>query len=847
MTQSSRREVDTLSMSTDKTRTDESSSLKTKLSLTRISRWHGLSDESVASVRAELMTSLGLVDGSLLDGSRPESGVSSPTAAAVALPASSEDSGEAQLNAQIRHLVGAGAPWHVIFSVLWGNYEKAPTLIKAARILETAFVEASPSETIQIFSRLMTSGQKGFYFYLHPSLRDFIIEHAPQQYLDQLYWNIAKERDDARLSGIEMTYIFLRVATSSDKTAAWMYFRRHQDRILSSFSRQRHFGMTREQLVFRAGELALGLGYSADAKDLFLKLPQGSDERETALQLILRFESASVDRNKNSYFVQIESAPSWEERLTLIKGFCETTRKLGGDKDPNRSALDLILKSLLKWVPKNPEAWRASGDLIIKYRDIIELVPSLFQPLIEQSIVFHGPDIDGAIWSAAHAMDARTPKERMLQATAALHKYVTNPRLGEEILWTSFTTIKSLESSQINLAWSWRDLIKSARQWIIDSTLLAERDRKRAAAALRLASEGAFATKETVDAYLNHCSGIPESLLVEIAKNALASKNCDFALTMLARTGLKRAFTNRQLTQMWNLAVQSEHPDTAWRIATLLMARDVLPESIKTAWDISGENRSIYQPLSLTEQDVEIASTELSTNTKKLIQALVKLGTKINELITISDPNNHRRPHLSGASAPERSIIDTLKASDVLNHAPRTLVDLMGVHLLPDQAAPFVQAIITSPWLFAFRTISERLSITSWGWNLDALEQTARTVLPLIGRNPSGKISAKTTKWLSSLNSGERSAWNDLVICSQEANHEILTSELVKFVCRLSTILYPNHLQSLKTIHQLRPPLEILRDLEWFIVSDALTTARKRHGVLARIAIPETLKKIKLN
>lgn len=822
-------------MSADKTRTDASSSLKTKLALTRLSRWHGLSDDSVASVRAELLASIGLTQN---DPNNLSANLSNAASAPL-----SEDVAEAQMQAHIRHLVGAGAPWHVIFSVLWTHYQSAPTLIKAARILETAFVEASPSETLEIFAKLMTSGQKGFYWYLHPRLRDFIIEHAPQQYLDQLYWTIAKERDDSKLSGIEMTYIFLRVATSSDKTAAWMYFRRHQDRILGSFSRARHFGMTREQLVFRAGELALGLGYSSDAKDLFLNLPDGSDERETALQLILRFDSGTVDREKNGYVIRIESAQTWEERLSLLSNFCDTTRKLGGNKDPNRSALDLLLKSLLKWVPKNPEAWRAAGELIIKNRELINLLPSLFQPLYEQSIVFHGPDIDGALWSAVQAIKPQSNKELILHATASLHKYVTNPRLGEDVLWAAFNTLKSLESTQTNLPWSWRDLTKAARQWINDSTILAERDRKRAAAALRLASEGAFASKDAVESYLSLCVGIPDHLLVEIAKNALASRNAGFALSMLTRTGQRRGFTNRQLAQMWNLAAQSETADTAWRIATVLSARDVLPESIKTAWDISGEHRSVYQPVTLVEQDVEAALTDLPSMAKKLIYALCKLGGKINDLTTISDPGSHTTSAMAGTSASERAIIEALKSSSALAQSPKKIIELMGVHMLPDTAAPFAQAIITSPWLFAFRSVAERLSITSWGWSLEVLEQNARTVLPLIGRNPNGKISAKVSKWLASLNSSERSAWNDLIVCTQESQHEELTVDLVKFVCRLSTILYPSHMNALKTIQQLRPPIEIIRDVEWFVVSDALSSVRKRHGIAARVAVPENLRK----
>lgn len=833
-------------MSSGNDKTGASPSLRNKLALTRISRWHGLSDEAMAFVRSELLASLGL-ESSPADVPATVANVPSLNENTMPLSDQEPSTDDSQIGAQIRHLVSSGAPWHVIFSLMWSDYKKNPNLIKAARILETAFVEASPSETIQIFAQLMTSGQKGFYWYLHPSLRDFIIEHAPQQYLDQLYWTIAKEKDDAKLSGIEMTYIFLRVATSSDKTAAWMYFRRHQERILSSFTRTRHFGMTREQLIFRSGELALSLGYSSDAKDLFGKLPQGTDEREVALQLMLRFESSTVDRERNSYFIQIENSRSWEERLALITSFCETTRRLGGHADPNRSALDLLVKSLLKWIPKNPEAWRAAGDFIVRNRDLIDLLPSLFQPLLDQSVIFHGPDIDGALWNASQNIKPTNTKESNIHAVALLHKYVTNPRLGEDLLWSSHDTMKLLEASRITLPWSWRDLIKTARQWINESTILAERDRKRAAAALRLATEGSFANKDTIESYLAHCTSIPEILLIDIARNALASNNAEFALAMLTRTGLKRHFTNNQLFQMWNLATQSKSPDLAWRIATVLVSRDVLPESIKSSWDISGEHRSQYQASALSEQDISAALIELSVEGKKLILALCTVGAKINELALMSEPGSHNTPGLSGSSVPEKAIIGALKESTVLSKASKSIIELTGIHMIPEVAAPFAQAIITSPWLFAFRAITERLSINSWGWNIEILRKNAKTVLPFIGRDATGKSSAKVNKWLSSLTSSERSAWNDLLVCTQDTNHDLLVIEIVKFACRLAVILYPSHLNALKTAQQLRPTLEILRDLEWFVMSDALTSVRKRQGTAARIAIPDSIKKISVN
>lgn len=812
-------------------RLKDSESLKTKLALTRISRWHDIAPDSVNMVRAELMHTLGLNQPETSAGMRMEN-----------TPQTSADA-NGQLSAQTRHIIHAGAPWHVVASALWSDFQRAPSLTKAARLLEIAFVEASPAETLEIFTRLMISGQKGFYWYLHPKLRDFIIEHAPEQHLDQLYWTIAKERDDSKLSGIELTYIFLRVATTSDKTAAWMYFRRHQERIIGAFSQSKHFGMSKTQLMFRAGELALSLGYNPDARDIFHALPVSTPERDTGLQLLLRFESNTLDRDRNSYFIRVENATSWQERLAIIASFCDAARGSRDTMDQNRPALDLLLKSLLQWVPKNSEAWRAVGDLIVRHRDLSPLLPSLLTPLIDQTVAFHGPDFDGALWNAAQSMRPQTSTELFLNGVALIHKYVTNPRLGESLLWQATELLLKLESSAVTMPWTYREILKSGQQWIKQSTVLVDRDRKRAAASLRLALEGTLASETTVDTYLALCTPIPDTLLLGIANNAIAGGQQQFASRILARSGLHRAFTNKQLLQMWGLAANSETPDLAWRISTVLAARDALPENIRHLWDISGEHRSAYQPVSPTQEDIDAALDELSVSAKKLVKALCLAGTKINELAQIRESSSHASPCMNGVSSIEQSIVESLKNNHVIPKPTKIIVETTGIHMAPDAAASLAQAIISSPWLFSARLIAERLSATSWGWSVDVLHHLAKSVVTLIGKDPNGRGGIKLSRWLGSLSSLERAAWNDLITCSIETTPEALSVELVKFTCRLAVIVYPGHLTALKTLHQLRPPIEIIRDLEWFILSDSLTQVRKRHNIQARIAVSEILKK----
>jgi hypothetical protein len=112
-----------------------------------------------------------------------------------------------------------------------------------------------------------------------------------------------------------------------------------------------------------------------------------------------------------------------------------------------------------------------------------------------------------------------------------------------------------------------------------------------------------------------------------------------------------------------------------------------------------------------------------------------------------------------------------------------------------------------------------------------------------VGTDASSKSSAKMAKWISTMTSSERAAWVDIANCSNSESPENLSIELVKFVCRVGVILYPGHLTALKTMQQIRMPLDIIRDLEWFILSEMITTLRTRHNIMTRVAVPESVKR----
>jgi hypothetical protein len=115
--------------------------------------------------------------------------------------------------------------------------------------------------------------------------------------------------------------------------------------------------------------------------------------------------------------------------------------------------------------------------------------------------------------------------------------------------------------------------------------------------------------------------------------------------------------------------------------------------------------------------------------------------------------------------------------------------------------------------------------------------------LPYIGKENPPKSDAKTSKWLASMSSAERAAWNDIMNCTLNDAAENISNNLLKFVCRLAIIAYPAHFNALKTGQQIRLPLDILRDMEWFVLCEPWSAARARNSIAARVAIPESLKR----
>lgn len=746
------------------------------------------------------------------------------------------------LDLRIRQLIQGDAAWKQISEILWSEYRQVRSPENAARILETSFLQASPLETVKAFEVILSKGASGFYWLLHPRLRDFLLENAGAHLVDALYAMLATERQ-AQLTDAEVLFMFLRLSDSGDKAAAWSFFKRNQQSILDCISGQDRFAYTREALIFKAGELALDLTLIREAKELLNLLPRTSVERSQALETLLQYESTTLDRSKNSLSYKLQHLDRWQDRIQCLNESFHAIRSNGGLKDPNRAPLNLMMKSAFELVPKTAPAWRAMGELIIQNRDLVGIIPAMLQSLFDQACIYHDEDLDTALWSGAVQLQPETPQDAYISGLGWLHFFVAHSRRSDTALWTAQ---KMIDFAVTNLPGRmplvWRDLVRRTVSFLENAEQFHPRDRKRVAATLRVSVDGGNSPSDVIQQYLALSDSPSRELVENLSAEAWSRQNYQAFIDLALKTSSHSLCRTSILRKLWTAAAHLGDYDLGWRAASVMASRDSLDPRVKQSWSISGERRSVYAPLSLAVNDMECVLADVPRKTRRVLHNLVVLGGRVAELAEFT-----KRQSLSEVNAvqavctTEKAILKSLAESKMgLPHGMKTVFELARIADIPVEIAGMIQSPESNPWLFTNKVLFERLGVTSWGYSRQILIDLTTSVLPLIG-TASHKQTAKLGKWLTSLTSHQRAAWTELSGGLAEVSDQEFAQDLLQFVMRLATLIYPSHFEALKTLQKSKVSLESLRRLENFILSPKYSEFRRRTGTSSRVVIPKPL------
>jgi hypothetical protein len=159
------------------------------------------------------------------------------------------------------------------------------------------------------------------------------------------------------------------------------------------------------------------------------------------------------------------------------------------------------------------------------------------------------------------------------------------------------------------------------------------------------------------------------------------------------------------------------------------------------------------------------------------------------------------------------------------------------------QLPGFVDVLPNNLWSYLFVRLGERFGLNAWGWQLSRLHAQVEELLPRLASHASlNRLSGKVAKWLKSLTPEQRSAWQDLVTLHSKIKDDEGVETMADFLCRLSIVIHPAHVQALKSLRTMRAPVAIIWKLENWLASSRYTEVRRQFGTFNRVPVPINLR-----
>jgi len=753
-----------------------------------------------------------------------------------------------QLDMRLRQLVDADAPWSALEPVAMALYKKRRDSDAAARVLELAFLSASPMQLVELIARFKGENP-GFYQALHPPVRvHLLLRLWLEGRADVLVSAVYRQREAGFLQPLERLFVFLAMAEAKDATSPFMYGQRFFAELLQAAHEYgERLGLAPSQLRLRLGQLALDLGYHAEAIQILEPIAATAPERDEALRLLLQTSADQHKVGRGSLTERIMVEPNSLVRLNILGQMLQQTRELGGFKDRNRPALNELLADPLAWLNEDPDIWGALSDLLTAHRDLAPLLPQLLQVFRTNATKFHSPALDTALWQGPLSGSMATEEGGYWRGVAFLHHYVSAGAVAEAELWQAFNLLTQAQARLASaLPVSWKDLHKASCSWVARSHYILEVERSRMLRQLRVAAAEGTVTLADLEDYVAHEGTAPVTALVSLQMMAEAKQAPALASRLLLRRAQQTHLTNADVNRIWQFANERQDPDLAWRAATVLQARQGLAANVRHAWEISGEKRAEYGFFAARRVMLEHCLAGFSPAAARLAHACVQVGGLLPELLAILDPGATTMRHAASPPASIEAKVDkALQDMDWLPVAKRryrfSFESALGGSALPS----FMHVLPGNAWSLLTVRLAERLGINSWGWRLSRLHAQIIDLIPrLASRQDLRRHSGRVANWLKDLQPEQRAAWQDLAALSRSLDDQEAALTLAAFICRLATTILQNHYCALTSLQTMRAPVGLIWDLEVWLLGDDYGKIRSGSGSEHRVLVPSILQRL---
>jgi len=396
------------------------------------------------------------------------------------------------------------------------------------------------------------------------------------------------------------------------------------------------------------------------------------------------------------------------------------------------------------------------------------------------------------------------------------------------------------------LPYEWNELHQSASLWIAKTNTITERKRTEMLRQLKVAASFKNLGLREIEEYIGDSRKKPYAVLNRLQDHARKKGAKLLERRLILCKSQTAHFTNDDLDRLWFLGFELSDFDCAWRVATMMHSRKVLSDVGAYPWSISGEKRTEYPFLAPTQGQLRFCYEHLDPDAKKLCHACITVGPLIPELLAALDPGSKAFKVSMPPSESHEAAIE--KALGKINWlaAPKKgyRFSFDGLVSSSLQLPSFIEVLPNNLWSYLYVRLAERLGLNAWSWKLSKLHDQIEELLPRIASRVSlSQYSTKVARWLKNLSSEQRSAWLDLTYLSAKIDDERCQEILAEFLFRLSLIIYPAHVQSLKSLRTMRVPVSMIWAMERWMLSEQYSQIRVEQETASRIPVPVTLRR----
>lgn len=754
-----------------------------------------------------------------------------------------------RIKLKLRKLIEGEACWSEIKQYAGLIYELDPSKTNAIMTLELHILYGSTTDIAQFLETLIENSSD-FYCQLKKELRNHLVLKLWNKKIDSFLLILSNlyQKSGMNLLGTEALYLFNTYYHQNQTKAAFKIYKRYAkelDIVIREY--QSELKVNPGHLYLLAARVALNLDYEIDAYNILVNIDPNEKEYQLACDLLLELKPETDENGNTVYARKLKAKADWHERIKLFYEFFTKSRRVGAIKDRHRAALNELLKDPLSFVPNCHASWSAIATMLVENIDLADYLPNFFEIFYDNANRFHTNDFEIALWEPILDLEPTSIKQQYLKGIANLHYFLAKYPEAEYRLWQAMDLVVLAQTNSSSpLPFSWKELHAALMSWILKSPALREHQREELKACCRVASDSQSFLSSDVEEYIRITRAPSFKILNTLQNRAFLEKNKLLELKIISKKAAISYYTNQDLERMWYIACHQGLDDLGWRIMTVIHHREQLNEKALHPWAISGEKRSQYELVLPPKDVINTATLDMTRDERKFVMALLEVGPFIPELFGAFNKDlGINKPVNMLPKATENGI------ETILNNMPwLTKMTKSNDYETPfswqkdTNIPPFIQTLPNTTWSQLFMRLSLKLGIASWGWSVTSLKRQCSRLIPDVNLTHDKSYQYKVGKWLRKLNPRQKNAWYDIATYANKLDETQGIRVITTFLLRIVTIIYQNHFEALASLKTMQAPLDLIREMENWLVSHSYHKIRQMLRTQNRIAIPIALHKL---